>query len=472
MAARFRHSLEYMKADRELLLVFLICLIASACDRTPASRSRERKKQAQQARLDWHRENLLGAYQTFGSQNTAWDAAAEKALQMFAEVRSETTPLNSASVLAIRESVSSAVAAGCNDPLINYLHIRYVMSDSGIGAVEFAQRMRAAADVLNLSEYNPLARFYGCLRAAEASAVDIGEDKALPEHVRRYRYAMSTNLIGVIRDRTTPPEDVYQAVHEWIATARRSPLQFEEDMKFVEPGLAGLGDRPLILLARAECAIAYGWNARGHGYADTVTSQAWQLFNTRLTTAKELLDQSWKNDPGEPRIATAMLDIAVGLSFKRKEMEKWFDRAMQLDTNNYSACEAKLHYLKPQWYGSPEEMLAFGRQCLSNQWGGSVPLILLDAHRTIVAQLPKEHQLTYWNDPDVWQDVDLTFKRFFSINPDAVSYRHNYAWYAYHAGEWRVFKEQLSHFKGTNYAYFGGKEQFDQMVAKAEAAAK
>jgi hypothetical protein len=421
----------------------------------------------QQARLAWHRRSLLEAYQTVGRQRASWDNAADQALELFAEIRSQTKPYSREVHDALKQSTRAAMDAGCNDPLIAYLYARFVVSESGAEPVEVARMFRAVADELNISDYNSLAKFYGSLRAAEASTVDIGPDNQLPEHVRQQRYAATTNLIGVLRDRTTPVEDIYQATHEWLATAKRSPRQFAEDLKFIEPGLQEWGDDPLILLARAECSIDSAWNARGSGYADSVTPEGWKLFGERLTIAKQLLEQAWKADSADPRIANAMLDVAVGLSFKRPEMEQWFERAMKLETNNYPACQSKLHYLKPQWHGSAEEMLAFGRQCVSNKWGGEVPLTLVDAHQAIVAFLPKPEQGDYWKDDGVWRDVENSFEKFFLLNPDAAGYRHNYAWYAFHAGRWKTFNEQLPLLQGTNYAYFGGKERFDEMVAQA-----
>ena len=151
-------------------------------------------------------------------------------------------------------------------------------------------------------------------------------------------------------------------------------------------------------------------------------------------------------------------------------MEMWFTRAMELNTNNYDACAGKLYYLYPQWYGSAQEMIEFGRQCVrSDVWGGSVPLVLADAHEQIARYLRDESaRLAYWKQPDVWPDIQAAFDRFFELNPDEVGYRHNYAWYAYNCGQWNEFLRQSTLFSaGTNYDYFGGKDTFDQMMAMA-----
>ena len=54
-----------------------------------------------------------------------------------------------------------------------------------------------------------------------------------------------------------------------------------------------------------------------------------------------------------------MISVVLAKSGKRDEMEMWFDRAMNLNPNNYAACGSKLNYLAPEWFGSKEDMLAF-----------------------------------------------------------------------------------------------------------------
>lgn len=189
------------------------------------------------------------------------------------------------------------------------------------------------------------------------------------------------------------------------------------------------------------------------------------MFRERLAEAKKLIERAWKPDSGDPRLCNAMLTVAVGRSYKRPEMERWFERAMKLDTNNYTACQAKLHYLKPQWLGFAEEMLSFGRQCFSNPWGGQVPL-------TLVALQPEPQRKDYGKDNEVWPDIKSSFESCFALNGETEDCRHNYAWCAFQAGRGKTFRQQPPLFQGTNYAQFGGKAEFDRMVATDRARAR
>jgi hypothetical protein len=145
---------------------------------------------------------------------------------------------------------------------------------------------------------------------------------------------------------------------------------------------------------------------------------------------------------------------------------------MQLDPNNYQACQAKLHYLLPQWYGSREDMLAFGRECVaSTNWGGEVPMILVNAHIQFAHTLSATPWNEYWTLPDVWPDIKAAYEKFGQTEPDATSYRYPYARYAARCGQWKDFNEQIKIIRendgNVNESYFGGKEAFEKLLEQA-----
>lgn len=65
-------------------------------------------------------------------------------------------------------------------------------------------------------------------------------------------------------------------------------------------------------------------------------------------------------------------------------------------------------------------------------------------------------------------DIKRSFEKFFELNPKAISWRHNYARYAYWCEQWDVLQEQINLMgEEINYSYFGGREEFDKMVKLA-----
>ena len=98
-------------------------------------------------------------------------------------------------------------------------------------------------------------------------------------------------------------------------------------------------------------------------------------------------------------------------------------------------------------------------------YGAVAAFGLTSLSRLIVSQ-------RYWLQPEVWSDIRAAYEEFFRREPNAVSWRHNYAWYAYKCQAWDDLNAQLKLLGPVNYDYFGGRTAFDKMVAEAREHAK
>ena len=221
-------------------------------------------------------------------------------------------------------------------------------------------------------------------------------------------------------------------------------------------------------LLEGEFYINYAWKGRGYGYADKVTGEQWRLFGERLDLAQKALMKGMEIDPKEGRLPMEMITVVSAQSKGLPEMKRWWEKAMEANPNNYDACDRLLYFLLPKWYGSREEMIAFGHECAaSDKFGGTVPLILADTHYMFNKNYGPTNA-SYWLKPDVWPDIKLSFEKFFERNPKAISWRHNYARYAYWCRQWDVLQEQINLMgDDINYSYFGGREKYDAMVKLA-----
>jgi hypothetical protein len=140
------------------------------------------------------------------------------------------------------------------------------------------------------------------------------------------------------------------------------------------------------------------------------------------------------------------------------------------DPNDYDACSAKLNYLQPKWYGSTADMLDFGHECVTNtDWGGTVPLILVDAHWDIYNQfIDPSERANYWKEPEVWADICSAYEQYFLHYPHDSGHIAYYARYAYYAEQWKKLNELLPKVTPENYYLFGGEDQFNEVVQLAK----
>jgi hypothetical protein len=444
-------------------VLFLALWLVNSCSQRPPETRQDRKK--------WEQASLSGAYNTIGNHDPKWDKDARDALDAYAQTWTASDDERETLTELIGSAASSAVAEGCQDPMVRYLYVRY---SSDVQAKSLAERQslyQDAADKLEASSYPAVRKFY-----ANEDAAGIlwwNQKQSLWQQAVQHRHAAISDMVQVVQDKSLP-----DSAAESAATQLFDMLQYNEGETTnaygqIEGALAHQSGSPAMAdYIKATFYLRYAWLARGHGTADQVTPEGWRLFAERLKLARKALEHAWSRDPQDPQIPTLMISIVLGEQSGRPEMEKWFVRAMKADPNNYAACRAKLHFLLPQWYGSRDDMLAFGRECVaSTNWGGKVPLILLDAHVDFHETLTGEERRDYWLTPDVWPDIQSAYQKFAQLNPDETRFHYPCAWYAFQCGQTNAFVQQINLIRQNdgqiNYGYFGGKASFDTAWAEA-----
>jgi len=423
-------------------------------------------------RLKWNLDTLVGEYERHGRRNPKWDESARAGLTAFAQIRCFSDSTNGAEPLAkIPVAIKTAMTNGCDDPMVRYLYARFVMPLETHTDKEHSDAYRAVAEALSQSEYAPIRKFYAALRAAEV--LNPGGTNTPPE-VHHWRRHASQYLNEALRDKAMPPIEVYEACDRLLTAVKANKTQLGEFYLALEPLVfKNWPSDASLLLLKGTFYKDYAWSARGVSYADKVTDEGWRLFEERLAEAEKALGRAWELNPRDERIACQMISVELGQGKGRARMEMWFKRATDLNPSYYAAFAAKLFYLEPKWYGSPEDMLDFGHECVNSKaWGGHVPLVLRDAHEALAKYVEKDQRANYWKRPEVWKDIKAAFEKFFALNPEEIGWRHNYAQYAYWAEQWEDLNRQIPLLGQINYEFFGGKDQFDKMVRLAKEHAK
>jgi Domain of unknown function (DUF4034) len=137
----------------------------------------------------------------------------------------------------------------------------------------------------------------------------------------------------------------------------------------------------------------WAWNARGGGYADSVTPEGWKLFAARIAHADEVLGRSKHRASRSPLWYEIRLAIARDAGWDHQHYGALFDEA----TKQFS------------WY---VPFYLFAANYLSPKWDGSYAAVDALARRTTSTPLGADHSLyarIYW---DVAQGEELEFQLF------------------------------------------------------------
>jgi len=115
----------------------------------------------------------------------------------------------------------------------------------------------------------------------------------------------------------------------------------------------------------------YAWEARGGGWADTVSKEGWQLFAERIKIGRDILDSdpSLKKVPGYYEV---MMTVALGQSWPREKAEDLFIEAAVLARDYEEFYFYRANFLQPKWYGKEGEWLRFAdeaAEATKEAWG-------------------------------------------------------------------------------------------------------
>jgi len=370
----------------------------------------------------------------------------------------------------IATNVSKSIELKCDDALVLYLYARFVLNETpGVRQAKFAEGYAVAAEAMESTDYAPVRKVYANQNAARMMQGLTGGSTNFHARLRRFELAAARHLNEMLQDARMPAQEANDLARRVWAVATHSVPAQEEFEKAVLPTLRkNWSSNAFAYWIPGDLYIEKAWRERGVGLASTVMPEGAAGFVKNLQLAERNLRDGWEVDPRDTQIPVSMITICLGMGYPRAEMERWFARAMRNNPNSYSAVSAKAYYLEPKWHGSFEEMIAFGRECASNKFfGGKVPLMLRDIHRTIMAY---EHvpEARYYSRPDVWKDIRASYERYMEANPQDILIRHDYARDAFRAGKYQVFLDQVGGFTtGTNLNFFGGQKEFDAMVKKA-----
>jgi hypothetical protein len=407
---------------------------------------------ARQQILAWNLKTLVQAYEEVGHTNAAWDKAAEAALTAFAYSRAHIEETNGTARETILKHVAEAERAGCDDPLIRYVRLRTAPMDRY--DEQFMQYVAVATN-LQKSAYPSIRKFYADARAL--SHLD-GYDKHASPGIKPIRSKVLGLLINdleaTLHDKNMPVREAYEVANQTMTLMESEKWNYKNAYGWIHAFFENWGDDYTASLLKGKAYIKMAWIARGNDYADKVTEEGWKNFKADLEVARSALEHAWILNSQDVEIPDAMMKVVLGEEGKMPDLDLWFDRAMNLNTNNFTACSAKLYYLEPKWYGSDEQQIAFGRRCATSvKWGGRVPLILVEAHRLINSRNAEALQADYWKKPSVWPDIQLAYDRFFELNPEDKETYQYYASYAYKAEQWNKLNELLPRLNNLNINY-------------------
>lgn len=392
---------------------------------------------------DWLKANALAAYQKSHHRSPKWDEPAIAAINLCFS--------NKDAWPKTRALLEKAIEAGCDDPGILLLEVRYL---DYVGAdpqqvIKLHKQIHDAFVDEPINAYereweilNYITALQGRARGIARTRHNNAYDDATLSTLRNLQEESLTLFPRVAKQR--PPSytlcnlaiSILSNQDDFHRPMDQVYARIQPTLDAVLPNDAG----PLVVKGTA--FVRWAWQAIQVDAAGNITNKNEKLINQRVDEAEAILKKAYEMDPNDPRAAEEMIFAIIERGQPREEMEKWFKRAMDADPNYFGALTAKMYYLDPQWYGSEEDELAFAHECFASQnWQGSAPFMVSSIHMQLANESFSKDQ--YYAQPAVWRDIQHLYEPYLVANPDAVAARSDYCYFACHSKHWDIARQQF-----------------------------
>jgi hypothetical protein len=312
------------------------------------------------SRLEFNRRTLTGAYKQVGNRDFKWEDDAVRFLDAMAvyftygpaEPIYQTIDVPSFDDL--QKLAKATEDAGCTDPLVQYCRAVILLDRGELADHDPAARLVERA-VLPMA-----ARKYPALRILAA----LNRVHSLWDSHLRYGKLAWDSALAAAAASDADLRHALMALEPFFQTLPR-PRQLEFcnallDSKTVNPWIAHL------FFGRYEISAA--WDARGTGWANSVTDEGWRGMYQHLAQARDHLVKAYELHPNYPEPADEMITVALGAGDRLNVTTRdWFDKAVKAQFDYYGAYNRYLYTLWPRWNGSHPEMFQFGLECLQTQ---------------------------------------------------------------------------------------------------------
>ena len=352
------------------------------------------------SRLEFNKQTLAGAYKAVGRHDPKWDDTAVQFLDAMAVyfTYGSAEPIYQTVELPKDEELvrlSKTLAdARCADTLVRYCQ--------GVLALDHGDRVAAQSYLLGISwglkgdRYPPIRVAMGAVRALEVtppSRKDPGTEK------------MAWDAALESADDAQGLDLRHKMVFIWSVLNRLTPAK---KLEFCD----ALAKRPtaspwILNYLYGHTHVKLAWEARGTGWASTVTDDGWRALHEHMQKARDYLAKAHALHPEFPEPATEMIAVAMGDGGRLQvDGREWFEKSVRAQLDYYPAYEAYQLSLWPRWGGSRRAMFDVGVECLqTGRYDTYVPFQLFRAVEGIIRDADNDFAIL--RDPEVqvalWQ---------------------------------------------------------------------
>ena len=388
-----------MSAIRLIIVAWgiAICLSVSAGavdpDAIPVSPDAYTTKDYDAMWYAWTRRATVEAYEKVGNHNAAWDEQAKALLEQIAKIEAERPDAPQPSEL--QDQARRLLATGCDDRLVLDA-CGWILYEAGTYEEARQASWRGVQGLT--SPYSGFRRHLALYRHVNTLR-KLGRTK----RVRRFGHFGNESLVAALSGEEFEGEEI-RILLRYVAKKYRNYSEWGKWF-WEQAEQKADADPWLVHMIGGYHYREVAWEARGGGWAHTVTEEGWQGFAEGLAKAREHLTAAYEIAPHRPEAAAQMITVAMAGHADPGEGELfWFRRAAKAQFDYMPAYGKVFWALRPRWGGSHQQMYDFGLMCAATRrYDTKVPWQLVSTVEKIHWDGDVEYD--FLHRPDAWEKL-------------------------------------------------------------------
>lgn len=212
------------------------------------------------------------------------------------------------------------------------------------------------------------------LREAEIRPSAYRTANVLDQVMREKRYDVIRELGKRWANRPTPINDnkiitAYSELVHHVREYRDVPRNAEQQAQWLAELVEMHPDNDVFRLALASQYFSIGTEARGSGYADKVSPEAWQTLAKYMQESWETIEPMLEKENVPPEVYVQVVFLARYQQWDRERLEPYLERAMKEAPSYHRIWSQECTSRLPRWGGSPGETEALAAK-VADQIGG------------------------------------------------------------------------------------------------------
>jgi|GEM_PF-1919388 len=196
-------------------------------------------------------------------------------------------------------------------------------------------------------------------------------------------------------------------------------------------------------LVEADIWVDMAWEARGSGYAHSVSEDGWKYFHQFLDNAQKVMLEASTLPDSNPEYYRIMMVIAMGQGVEREGFENFYQEGIKLWPGYIPLYTYKAYYLMPRWYGERGEMEGFALELYKTHPEGKL------IYSKICSYIISYYGSDFFKETDFkWKIVKDSFDGSVADYPNSNLILNDYAYLACIAEDDKMAKQLLQKIEG------------------------